>query len=121
MAGSRYCGSQNLKGNEIIHEENVDHFAFRSNVNRLVRAGDEISSSQRSQVSFGYMWSADQILGPAGHWHPHVMVFAPNYDNTMLGGNEVGGHLPSLSDDAGTPFSVVVIPVDEKLAIKATP
>ena len=76
---------------------------------------------KRSQVSFGYMWSADQVLGPAGHWHPHVMVYAPNYDNPMLGGNEVGGHHPSLSDDAGTPFSVVVIPVDEKLAIKATP
>jgi hypothetical protein len=74
---------------------------------------------KRAEVSFGYMWSADQVLGPAGHWHPHIMVYAPNYDNSMLGGNEVGGHLPSLSDDAGTPFSVVVIPVDEKLAIHA--
>jgi hypothetical protein len=26
--------------------------------------------------------------------------------------------LPQLSDDAGTPFAVVVIPVDDKLAIK---
>lgn len=76
---------------------------------------------KRAEVSFGYMWSADQVLGPAGHWHPHIMVYAPNYDNSMLGGNEVAGHLPSLSDDAGTPFSVVVIPVDENLAIKSTP
>jgi len=30
-----------------------------------------------------------------------------------------GGHLPAVSDDGGTPFAVVVIPVDDKLAIKA--
>jgi hypothetical protein len=76
---------------------------------------------KRDAVSFGYMWSADQVLGPAGHWHPHVMVYAPNYENPMLGGNEFGGHLPAVTDDAGTPFSVVVIPVDDKLAIKARP
>lgn len=76
---------------------------------------------KRSEVSFGYMWSADQVLGPAGHWHQHVMVFAPNYDNSMIGGNEPGGHLPAITDDAGTPFSVVVIPVDEKLAVRAAP
>ena len=76
---------------------------------------------KRGEVSFGYMWSADQVLGPAGHWHPHVMVFAPNYENPMLGPNELGGHLPVVSDDAGTPFAVVVIPVDDKSAIKARP
>jgi hypothetical protein len=73
---------------------------------------------KREEVSFGYMWSADQVLGPAGHWHPHVMVYAPNYDNSMLGGNEIG-HLPSVSDDSGTPFSVVIIPVSDDLAVKA--
>jgi len=30
-----------------------------------------------------------------------------------------GGHLPAVRDDGGTPFAVVVIPVDDKLAIKA--
>jgi hypothetical protein len=35
-----------------------------------------------AEVSFAYMWSADQILGPAGHWHPHMMVYVPNYDNS---------------------------------------
>lgn len=74
---------------------------------------------KRDEVSFGYMWSADQVLGPAGHWHPHVMVYAPNYENRMIGGNEMGGHLPAVSDDAGTPFAVIVIPVDDKMAIKA--
>ena len=74
---------------------------------------------KRDQVSFGYMWSADQVLGPAGHWYPHIMIYAPNYENSMLGGNQMGSHLPAVSDDAGTPFTVIVIPVDEKLAIKA--
>ena len=77
MAGSRYCGSQNLKGNEIIHEENVDHFAFRSNVNRLVRAGDEISSSQRIHDApgcgdrFGQERRSSQHLGPRDNQGPY--------------------------------------------------
>ncbi len=33
----------------------------------------------------------------------------------------LGGHLPVVSDDGGTPFAVVVIPVDDNLAIKAQP
>jgi hypothetical protein len=74
---------------------------------------------KRDGVSFAYMWSADMHLGPGvGHWHPHMMVFAPYYDNSMLGGNEFGVPLPFVSDDAGTPFAVVLVPVDDKLAIK---
>jgi hypothetical protein len=73
---------------------------------------------KRDQVSFAYMWSADQVLGPAGHWHPHIMIYAPNYENVMLGGNEMGSHLPAVTDDAGTPFAVVIIPVSEELAVK---
>src|SRR5215470_12422058 len=75
---------------------------------------------RRDDVSFAYMWSADQSLGPGiGHWHPHMMVFCPYYQNSMVGGNEFGSPLPQVSDDAGTPFTVVVIPVDHNLAIKA--
>ncbi len=75
---------------------------------------------KRDSVSFAYMWSADQNLASGvGHWHPHLMVFAPYYVNSMLGNNDFGSPLPQLSDDAGTPFAVVVIPVDDKLAIKA--
>ncbi len=81
-------------------------------------AYDKGEIPKRDQVSFGYMWSADQVLGPAGHWHPHVMVFAPNYENPMIGGNEMGSHLPAVSDDAGTPFAVIVIPVSDELAVK---
>lgn len=73
---------------------------------------------KRESVSFAYMWSAQQHLGEGiGHWRPHLMIFAPYYDNAMLGGNEFGGALPQLSDDAGTPFAVVVIPVDQALAV----
>jgi hypothetical protein len=65
-----------------------------------------------------YMFSADQNLGPGiGAFHPHVMVFTPYYDNATLGGNAFGGPFPFLSDDAGTPFAVTVIPVDHQLAI----
>jgi hypothetical protein len=77
---------------------------------------------KRDAVSFAYMWSADMELGPGvGHWHPHMMIFAPYYENAMLGGNEFGKALPQVSDDAGTPFTVIVIPVDHSLAIKARP
>src|SRR5262249_30170816 len=75
---------------------------------------------RRDGVTFAYMWSAHQQLGPGiGAWHPHMMVFAPYYENSMLGGNEFGGPLPQVSDDAGTPFSVVLIPVDEKLFVRS--
>ncbi len=75
---------------------------------------------RRDGVSFAYMWSAQQKLGPGiDAWHPHMMVFAPYYDNSMVGGNPFGSMLPQLSDDAGTPFAVVVIPVDDKLAVGA--
>jgi hypothetical protein len=73
----------------------------------------------RDGVSFAYMWSAEQHLGPGiGHWHPHMMVFAPYYKNALLGDNEFGQPLPIVTDDGGTPFAVVVIPVDDKLAIR---
>ena len=75
---------------------------------------------KREGVSFAYMWSADQYLGPGiGAWRPHIMVFAPYYKNAMVGGNEFGGSAPQVTDDEGTPFTVVVIPVDGNPAIKA--
>jgi len=76
---------------------------------------------KRTAVSFAYMWSADQVLGPAGHWHPHLMVYLPYYENAMLGNNEVPGMLPFVSDDAGTPFAVGIIAMDDKVALKARP
>jgi hypothetical protein len=72
-------------------------------------------------VAFAYMFSSDMVLGPANrHWHPHVMVYTPYYENSMLGGNPMRGALPVVTDDAGTPFAVTVIPVDPELAVKAS-
>jgi hypothetical protein len=72
-------------------------------------------------VAFAYMFSADMYLGPrVGHFHPHVMVYAPYYDNKMLGGNPRGTLQMRISDDEGTPFAVTVIPVDHSLAVKST-
>ncbi len=71
-------------------------------------------------VAFGYMWSADQDLGPkAGHWHPHMMVYAPYYKNSMLGNPDPASLLPFVSPDAGTPFAIVIIAVDDKMAVHA--
>ncbi|MEA3107697.1 MAG: hypothetical protein QOI88_2302, partial [Gammaproteobacteria bacterium] len=41
----------------------------------------------------------------------------PYQNNAMLGNNQFGLPVPFVSDDAGTPFSVVLIPVDDRLAI----
>jgi len=80
-------------------------------------AYDKGELPRRDAVTFAYMWSAHQHLGPPGAWHPHVMIFAPNYTNDMVGGAAFGSLLPQVTDDAGTPFTVVVIPVDDTLAI----
>src|SRR5262244_3032263 len=109
----------------------MPYYELRSKLGMEGKSPDQISEAiqrayakgelpKRDGVSFAYMWSADQNLGTGiGHWHPHMMVFAPYYDNSMVGGNEFGSPLPQVSDDAGTPFTVVVIPVDLNLAIKA--
>src|SRR5262245_41584228 len=68
---------------------------------------------RRDVASFAYMWSADQQLG-SGHWHPHMKVFAPYYDNSMVGGNTFGPPLPQLTDDAGTAFAVVALKAEAR-------
>ena len=84
-----------------------------------VQAAYATGQLPRREASLAYMWSAEQMLGSGiGRWRPHVMLFLPYYDNTMVGGNAFGSPLPQLSDDAATPFSVVVIPVDSGLAIR---
>jgi hypothetical protein len=37
----------------------------------------------------------------------------------MLGGNSHDSALPRNTDDEGTPFAVIVIPVDHGLAVKS--
>jgi hypothetical protein len=87
-----------------------------------IRKGIEAAYSngelpKRTAVSFGYMWSAQQNLASGiGHWHPHLMIFSPGLSNDMVGSNAFGSPLPQVTDDAGTPFSVIVVPVDHALA-----
>jgi hypothetical protein len=70
-------------------------------------------------VAFAYMWSASQDTGSGlGAWHPHMMVYAPYYENATLGSNQPGGQAPFVAA-SGTPYSTVLIAVDDKLAIKA--
>jgi hypothetical protein len=106
----------------------LPYYELRSKLGMEAKTPDQIADAvaiayatgqlpKRESVSFAYMWSAQQYLGQGiGHWRPHLMVFAPYYDNAMVGGNEFGSPLPQLSDDAGTPFAVVVVPVDQSLA-----
>jgi hypothetical protein len=68
-------------------------------------------------VAFAYMWSKDQNLGPDGAWHPHMMIYAPYYRNEMLGGHAPSSGLPTVAGDDGSPFALVVVPVDDQLAI----
>ncbi len=80
-------------------------------------AYDKGELPKRTGVSFAYMWSAEQNLASRiGHWHPHLMIFAPGLTNDMVGNNQFGSPTPQVSDDAGTPFSVIVVPVDHALA-----
>ncbi len=75
---------------------------------------------KREGVSFAYMWSANQDLGPGiGAWRPHMMIFAPYYTNSELGDNKFGGSMPVVTDDAGTPFSVCVVPIRGNEAVQA--
>lgn len=84
----------------------------------LKTAYDAGKLPHRDAATFAYMWSAHQHLASGiNAWHPHMMIFAPNYQNAMVGGNAFGSPLPQVTDDAGTPFTVVVIPVDDALAV----
>ena len=71
-------------------------------------------------VAFGYMWSRDQALGVDENWHPHMMIYAPYYENPMLGGHGPASGLPSVVVNEGSPFALIVVAVDDKHAIEAT-
>lgn len=115
--------------NPVASRTVLPYQELRASLGMLGKTPDEIAEAVQAAyargelprmeaVGFGYMWSAGQVLGPAGAWHPHMMVYTPYYDNAMLGGNEPGGPAPFVGDDAGTPFAVTVIPVDDELAIE---
>lgn len=108
----------------------LPYYALRARLALEGKTPDEIASAiqaaydggglpKREGVSFGYMWSDHQNLASGiGHWHPHVMVFAPFYTNALIGNGKFGSEMPQATDDAGTPFAVIVIPVDMNLFVK---
>jgi hypothetical protein len=70
-------------------------------------------------VAFAYMWSASQQLSSqAGPWHPHMMIYSPYYENRFLGNNPVGNHNAPFVVAEKTPYCIVMVVVDDKLAIK---
>jgi hypothetical protein len=102
----------------------LPYYELRSTLGMAGKAPEQIARSvqaaydtgklpKRAPVSFAYMWSPHQMLGRGiGQWHPHMMVFVPFFENATLGSNPLGGPAPEVTDDGGTPFAVVVIPVD---------
>ena len=107
----------------------LPYYDLRTKLGLAGKSPDEITAAvaaaystgqlpKREAMSFAYMFSSEQALGPGiGHWRPHLMVFAPYADNAMFG-NEPGKGLPQLGDDAGSPFAVLVIPLDQAVSIK---
>lgn len=67
----------------------------------------------------GSQWSPVRISPLESDTTLHVMIFVPCYENAMVDDNPFGSPLPQLklTDDAGNPFAMVVIPIDDKLAI----
>jgi hypothetical protein len=104
-----FCAKLGLEGKSV--EE----------INREVAMAYALGEIPKMETTaFAYMWSADQNLGPEiKHWHPHMMVYAPYYTNSMLGDPDPATLVPFVSPDAGTPFAIVIVPVDDSRAVKA--
>ena len=70
--------------------------AIAGQESRPDRRGGEVGLRERRHsraampTTFAYMWSAHQHLASGiDAWHPHVMIFVPDYENAMVGGNAV--------------------------------
>lgn len=70
------------------------------------------SSAHRAPApgALGYMMSKRQILGEAGHWHPHLMFFQAHTDPQAWGANLPGSPIIGAKSDPdeGTVFIVPV-------------
>ena len=107
----------------------LPYYDLRTNLGLAGKSPDEITAAvaaaystgqlpKREAMSFAYMFSSEQALGPGiGHWRPHMMVFAPYADAEMFGGKDSGKGLPQLGDDTGSPFAVIIIPLDQTVSI----
>ena len=64
-------------------------------------------------VGLSYMYSKAQVLGPSvGHWHPHLMIHAPYYDDGLLGPNKITSGDPVIVEGSGTPRAIIAVPVN---------
>jgi hypothetical protein len=82
--------------------------AIDAAVNGALAAG-EIRPPRSFAVA--YMWSERQHLGTnIGNWKPHMMVYVPFPSQSMAGPSEFLGDGPQVLD-AGSPWSVLVVPV----------
>jgi hypothetical protein len=48
-----------------------------------------------------------------------MMIYAPYYKNSMLGGHGPASGLPSVVASEGSPFALIVVAVDDKHAIES--
>ncbi len=62
--------------------------------------------------AMAYMMSPDQWIGSAvGRWHPHVMLYLPFTDVSMIGEHALESGLPLAFDYMGGPFATFVLQV----------
>jgi hypothetical protein len=107
----------------------MPYYELRTTLGLAGRTPDQIAAAvdeaykagklpKRTATTFAYMFSAHQHLGPVGAWHPHMMVFTPFADRTTLGDVAFDtAPVPQVTDDAGTPYSVIVVPVGDPLFV----
>lgn len=98
--------------NPIASRTVLPYQELRARLGISGKSPDQIAVAVQKAYARGELPRIDQV------GHPHMMVFAPYYDNAMIGGNEPGGPAPFVADDAGTPFAVSIIRVDDRLAIE---
>jgi hypothetical protein len=75
---------------------------------------------QRPAMS--YMMSAgQQLIGddgmPAGHWHPHIMVYYPYLTNAAMGFGKTPDMLVGMVSEEGRPDACLVIVVAQFVAV----
>ncbi|NJO12263.1 MAG: hypothetical protein HC872_00980 [Gammaproteobacteria bacterium] len=63
-------------------------------------------------TALGYMMSSAQWLTEkVGHWHPHMMIYAPNLSQSDLGKVGLADMGPVFAEMAGTPNALFVVPM----------
>lgn len=85
----------------------------REQVDQAVSAA-YLDGTLRSPVTtaVAYMMSSGQWLGETfGHWHPHMMIYAPYISAADLGKQRLEDVGPMMAELAGTPNALFVVPM----------